>query len=188
MVPSKSMTRKSPSCAPRSTAVSSATVVPQALDLAVDRLLRHLGLGLHALEALVRLHLRRRLHLDLGRERERRPFERLVRPVDRGPVDRVDAGDGHRARVPAAQVVAQRLLDDGVATDLAHDERLGRLALAKAGHPHRLREIGQRVLERVVDVARGHLDVETDAVVGEFGNLGLHTGGDAKGRAPGAVL
>jgi hypothetical protein len=81
-------------------------------------------------------------------------------------------------------VVAQRLLDDCVAADLAHDERLGRLALAEAGHAHALRQIRQRVVERMVDIARRHLDVEADAVVGEFGDLGLHTGGDAVGSTP----
>ena len=176
IVPSKSMTRKSPSWAPRSTAVSSATRRAQPLDLGVDGLLRHVGRLLHALEALVGLHLRRRLHLHLGRERERRALVGAVRPVDRRPVDGVDARHGDGPRVPPAQVVAQRLLDHGVAADLAHDERLRRLALAEPGHADRARQVGQRVVERVVDVARGHLDIEADAVVGEFGDLGLHTG------------
>src|SRR6185437_2755565 len=64
----------------------------------------------------------------------------------------------------------------GGAAALAHDERSLGLALAAARHPYRLGEIGVRVLVCGVDVARRRLDIETDAVVGEFGDLGLHTG------------
>ena len=94
------------------------------LDLGVDRLGGHVGRLLHAVEALVRLHGGRRLHLDLCGEAERRALDRLVRPVDLGSRDGVDAGDGNGARVPAVQVVAERLLDHGLAAELAHDERL----------------------------------------------------------------
>ena len=74
----------------------------------------------------------------------------------------------------AGEVIAQSLLDHGVAADLPHHERLGRLALAKTGHADGAGEVAQRVVERVVDVACGDLDVEADTVVGEFGDLGLH--------------
>ena len=42
------------------------------------------------------------------------------------------------------------------------------------------------MVERVVDVVRGHLDVEANAVLGEFGDLGLHARG-RQARDPGAV-
>jgi hypothetical protein len=41
------------------------------------------------------------------------------------------------------------------------------------------------MLERMVDIGRRYLDFETDAIVGEFGDLGLHQREDGPS---GAVL
>ena len=79
---------------------SSATVSRSRSISPVDGLLGHLARRPRALEALVGLHLGRRLDLDLGGERERRALGGLVRPVDRGPVDGVDPGGRDRPRVP----------------------------------------------------------------------------------------
>src|SRR4029078_7189375 len=112
-----------------------------------------------------------------GGESERRALDVFVRPVDLGSRDRVDPGDGDGARVPAVQVVAQGLLDHRVAAELADDGRRGRLALAEARDADALREVGERMVERVIDVVRGDLDIEAYAVLGEFGALGLHARG-----------
>ena len=103
----------------------------------------HLGRLAHALEPLVRLDLGRRLDLDLGGEGERRALDRLVRPVDGRPVDRVDPDLGHGPRVPAGEVVAQRLLDDSASRPTWRASRAaGRLALAESRDTHAARQVG----------------------------------------------
>ena len=84
-------------------------------------------------------------------------------------------------------MVAEGLLDHGLAAELAHDERLRGLPLAEAGDADALRQVAQRMVERMVDIVRGDLDVEANAVFSEFGDLGLHARG-RHARDPGAVL
>ena len=50
----------------------------------------------------------------------------------------------------------------------------GTLPLRKPGIFARLREIGCRVLDRVVHVVRRHLNREPDPVLGQLLDLGLH--------------
>ena len=58
--------------------------------------------------------------------------------------------------------------------DLLHEHLARHLSLAEAGDLDALGEVGRRVLDRVVDVVRRHLHRESDAILGELLDLGLH--------------
>ncbi len=73
-------------------------------------------------------------------------------------------------------MAAERLLPDRLPPYPRDHDRDGRLALAKPWHAERLGHVRGSVLERVLDVLLGHLDVEAHAAFRELFDLRLHEG------------
>ena len=88
--------------------------------------------------------------------------------------DRPDAGVGGGVPEPAVEVAADGLLPERLAPDAGGDDPDRRLSLAEAGDAERLREVRGRVLERVLNVRLGHLDLEANPAFGQLFDLRLH--------------
>jgi len=101
-----------------------------------------------------------------------RAFDRLV-PVLR-LLDRAEPRAGGGVPEPAGDVAVDRLCHQPVPADPLEQHLAGHLALAETGDLDARREVGGRVLDRVVHVVRRHLDRQPDAVLGELLDLGLH--------------
>ena len=154
------------------------------LDLLIDGLLRHLDGLAHAVEPLVLVDLRRRLHLHLGGEREGLALtgssvqSMVGRSMGSTPIS-ATAREYHPVRWSrrASSMSASRPIWRAIGRR--------RLALAEPGNPDALRQIGQSMLEGVIHVVAVHLDLEADVVIGEFGDLSLHnlSNGHARGRS-----
>ena len=140
----------------------------QRLDLGLDGVLRDLDLGARDLERRPVDDLGERLHVDRRGEapalvRGRRELVLELR-LGHGP----DAGARRGAPEPAADVAVHGLRVDPALAEPGDQERLRHLALAEARDLGRLGEVGERVLDRVLDLFRRHLDGEPDAVLAEL--------------------
>ena len=93
--------------------------------------------------------------------------------------DRAHAAARRGAPEPAADVAVDRLGVDPVLPE-PRDEDLRRdLPLAEAGDLDALREVGHRVLDRVLDLRGGDLDRQADAVLAEL----LYDGAWSRGHS-----
>jgi hypothetical protein len=86
----------------------------------------------------------------------------------------MDAGALRRRPEPALEVAAHGLVPEGLAPHAGGDDFHRRLSLAKAGDAQRSRQIGSSVLERVLDVLLGNLDLEADTAFRELLDLRPH--------------
>ena len=146
----------------------------QRLELLRDQLLRHLGVGLADLElgpvddVDLRLHGHGRGELPVGLV----PGRQLV--VVLRLRDRPDPRAGGGVPEPAADVAVDRLGHDPLLAEPLGQDRHRHLARPEARDLDRLREIGGRVLDRVVDVVRRHLHLQADRVAAELLDLRRH--------------
>ncbi len=151
----RSTTSVSPSLAGRSSAgTSSATVWRKRLELLVDELLRHLGLGARNLERRPVDDLGRRLHLDRGRERPALLVGRRQLEVELRGRHRTQSRARRRRPEPAADVGVHGLGPDPVPADLGDEHRRRHLPLAEPGDLDRLGEVVRRVLDCVLQLVR----------------------------------
>ena len=147
-----------------------AGALAQPLDLGVDGLVGGGRVALGDLEALVVAERRGRADADLDREGQRLPrggelAEVELRLAHRDDRRRVDGGG-----VPAADRVAHRLVEHGLAADaLDHDGR-GRLPGAEAGDADRAGERAGGLLDALLDLGGGHLGLDADARLGQLGD------------------
>ena len=145
------------------------------LDLLVDELRRNFGVGVRDLELLPVGDLD--LRLDVDRRGEAEVLVRRVRQlvVVLGPGDRPDARSGEGVAVPAFDVALDRLRVEPFLPD-PRDEHLHRhLPFAEAGDLDRRREIGGRVLDRVLDVVTRDVDGQANLVLGQLLHACRHT-------------
>ena len=154
------------------------------LELALDQLLRNIRLRSGHLEPGPLGDLRRRLNRELGGE-----IERLVLGA-RHVVVELGLRNGPDARIvggvpePAADVGLDGLGEDAVAAEPRLEHLLRDLALAEAGDLGAGREVGGRVLDGVLQVVDGDLDLKADAIVRELFDLSPHAGHCASPRFP----
>ena len=148
----------------------------QPLELRLDRLVGHLGLGAADLEPAVLAELGRRPHEDLDRERQLLAVAGELVEVDLRVADRVDPGLEQRPLVPLRERVAERLLDDGLAADPLDHHLRRNLALAEAGHLHLAGERLGGAVDALCDEVGLDRDVDLDLGLGEFGDGRLHRG------------
>ena len=73
-----------------------------------------------------------------------------------------------------ADVRLDRLRVEALLPDPREQHLRGTLPGAEAGHLDPVGEIVRRVLDRVLDLAGGHLDRQADAIAVELLELGLH--------------
>jgi hypothetical protein len=71
-------------------------------------------------------------------------------------------------------VTLDRLGHEALLADPLHEQLAGHLALPEARDLCRLRQIGGRVLDRVVHVVRRHLNRQSNVIFRQFFDLGLH--------------
>ena len=146
------------------------------LELLVDELGRHLGLGRGDLEALPVGNLDLRLHVDGGGEAEVL-FCVLGQPVVvLGPGDRPNFRPGERVPEPAVDVAVDRLRVQTLLAD-PRDEHLHRhLPLAEPRHLRARGEVGGCVLDRVLDVVTRDVDRQANLVLGQLLDAHGHGG------------
>ena len=71
-------------------------------------------------------------------------------------------------------MAADRLLPERLASDPRRHDLRRRLSLAEAGDAQGAGEVGGRVLERMLDVLFGHLDLEADPALGQLFDFRPH--------------
>ena len=143
----------------------------EGLELLVERVLGHLGLGPSDLEAPPLAQRRLRAHLDRGLEGQVALVGHPVQ-VELRVVDRHDTGLGHRLRVPLAQRALEHLLHDRVAADALHDDLGRRLAGPEPGHANVASQLPDRALHAPLHLVAGDRHVQADAVLLERRDLG----------------
>ena len=149
----------------------------QAVDLLAHRLVGDDGLAAADLEALVVAERGRRPHADLDREGQRLPLGGQVAHVELRLADRHDGRGVDRRRVPAADRVAHRLVEHGLAAHPLDDHRRRRLAGAEAGNPDALPEPLGGLGDPALDLFGRHLGLHAHARFGKFGNGGQYLSG-----------
>src|SRR5215218_5740759 len=158
-----------------------AGALAQRLDPRLDLLVGGGRLALADLEALVVAELRLGPHADLDRERQRLAVAGQLAHVEPRLADWDDRGGVDRRRVPGADRVAHRLVEDDLAADaLDHDGR-GRLAGAEAGHAHAASERARRLRDALLDLLRRYLGLDAHARLRQLGH-GCGDGGCGHGR------
>ena len=91
--------------------------------------------------------------------------------------DRDDVGVVDRGGVPAAQRVADGLVEHRLAADALEDHGRRRLAGAEAGHAQVAGELARGLLDALLDLGGGHLRLDAHARLGELGDGGGDGGG-----------
>ena len=173
-LPTKSSTTKSPLPASRSTFSSDASASRCASSSRVDLLVGRLGLAAARLDSLVVAE------LAFGRtptsivNDERVALLRQVRQVELRVADGRDAGVRDGLLVPRRKCAAERLVEHGLAPELAQHDLRRHLALAEAGHLHLARELLGGGVELLLDGGGLDLDVDAHARPVELGRGCLH--------------
>ncbi len=140
----------------------------QRLELLLDELGRHLRLGPRHLEPDPVHDLDLRLH---GHRRDEVPFgivgaRQLV--VVLGLRDRPDARPGSRVPEPAGDVAVDGLGVDALLAEPLDEDRRRHLARPEAGDLDGARQVGGRMLDRVVHVVRRNVHREANAILAEL--------------------
>ena len=167
------MTTKSPRAAGRSTVSSLAERSRSRSSSAADRLVADVGLAAADLDALVLAELGLRADADLDREPQRLALAGQLAEVEVGLADGRDPRGVDRRGVPAADRVADRLVEHGLAADaLDHDGRR-RLAGAEAGDADVAGEGARGLRDALLDLGGGHLGLHAHARLGQLGDGGV---------------
>ena len=144
------------------------------LELGVDQLVGHLGLGRGHFERGPVGHVRQRLNADGRGELEafllRRRQLVVVLGRRRGP----DGRPAQRSPEPAADVALDRLGVETVLADASDEHGHRHLAFAKSRDLQAPGEIRGGVVNRVLDVAARDLDRHPDLALGELFDRRLH--------------
>jgi hypothetical protein len=159
------MTTKSPLAAGRSTVSSRAERSRRRSISSAD------------LEALVVAQRGLRPDADLDREGQRLPLGGKVAHVELRLADRHHGRGVDGRRVPAADRVAHRLVEDRLAAHPLHDNRRRRLAGPEAGDADALPEALGRLRHAPLDLLGRHLRLHAHARLGELCDSGLYLGG-----------
>jgi hypothetical protein len=150
-----------------------AHLLAQRPELAVDGLVGHVGLALADLEPRVVAERRRRAHADLDREGERLALAGQVAEVELRVADRDDARLVDGLDVPAAEGLADGLVEDRLAAHPLDDHRRRDLALAEAGDAHLATQRARGLLEPLVDLGCRNLRLDAHARLGQLGDARL---------------
>ena len=135
----------------------------QAVELLADRLVGDVGLAAADLEPLVLAQLGLRADADLDREGQRLALLRQVAHVELRLADGHDVRRVDRRRVPGADRVAHRLVEDGLAAHPLDDHRRRRLAGPEARDPQALPEALGGLGDAALDLLRRHLGLHAHA-------------------------
>ena len=178
--PSKSTSSASPSAASRSTGSQPGEALAHPVDLTIDDVVGHLGVGAADLETVVVAEPPPAAPRPRTGRRAPRPRPRGHRPPRHRDRRRGDPGVEQGVLVPLGQRVADRLLQHRLEAEPLDHQRRRRLALAEARQPHLFRHRPGRARDRPLDVFGGDLDLDADARVGQLFDRGLHRVADRR--------